>query len=318
MQLDIIGFEEVSGFVIFVFVCWLATALVTVEHVMMLFLCAPSRRRSYYVFLSAVPLLVATECMLTSLRPRWFPLWEWVMRFLEAQALNIFGKLIILFAGGREALLERLAVKPAQKYFAAPPACFLSRCVPTAPFTGYSLRICKALIKQFMYVVPALSVLHGLLFLSYDGLHGGRVPRKEVFLIMNLSGASVGLCVYGLVVIYHAVHEELHSARVIEKFISMKLIIILSTFQSNIIDGLRASGILYGDASSKTTEWALSIMKSVLLAAECPLMALMTAWAFAGKELPRRSDSIAAQALLDEDNIASVSVGVRRRLASLW
>eukprot|EP00971_Amphidinium_carterae_P105349 2086207-Amphidinium_carterae.1 len=69
---------------------------------------------------------------------------------------------------------------------------------------------------------------------------------------------SACICVYGLLVIYHAVHEErvaghlyrgscvclaayeeLHSSRVIQKFIAMKLIIILSAFQSSLIDGAR-------------------------------------------------------------------------------
>lgn len=207
------------------------------------------------------------------------------MKSIEATALHRFGKLIIILAGGKKALLQEVAKQPPQKYFAYPPCGLcVAPFMKESAFTQQSLLICRVLIKQFMYVVPAGFFVLFLAFLENNGLNGGKTPADLVAVVMQITTISVMFCVYGLIVLYHAVHEKLEGARVFQKFLSMKLLVLLSTMQGAILEGLAASGRIYVP-EDRDTRIVIDTMKSMLLAVECPFIARFAAGAFCPHEL---------------------------------
>eukprot|EP00747_Dinoflagellata_sp_TGD_P009420 gnl/TRDRNA2_/TRDRNA2_118939_c0_seq1.p1 gnl/TRDRNA2_/TRDRNA2_118939_c0~~gnl/TRDRNA2_/TRDRNA2_118939_c0_seq1.p1 ORF type:complete len:301 (+),score=57.89 gnl/TRDRNA2_/TRDRNA2_118939_c0_seq1:80-982(+) len=261
------------------------TVMMFWRHQSQLLQCDESAKRMLYRFISAMPVTFAIGSLIIVLLPQAAVVFEWALKVIESLALYRFSVLIIELAGGKQALLNATSKQPPQKYFAMPPlACCFRPCWPNTHFDARSLSLCTKFAGQFMLVSPALFVIVVLEYIAHGGIHGGTVPLNVLHAARNVAVLSTMVAVYGLVVLFHAVHEEeeVRNGRVIVKFVSMKLLVLCAVLNERF--AVKISGML-SNAENFDDEAVASMASSLLMLAECPFIAALAACAFDPSEL---------------------------------
>lgn len=222
------------------------TLWISGSHIARMNSAKPSPRQKHVVKI----LYMAPVFSLTSYLSLWFirsaAILELVQALAESYALDSFLHLIIDLVGSgaqkpgqsenyvdgndNEAL-KVLEALPEHKYKAVPPCCcFMGSCIKPEKFNENLLNFSKKCTQQLTYVVPILRFLD--LYVDYeDG--GSRSPTAllvhQVF--QNLEMLSVFIAMWGLIILYHAVHDLLPAHRLTFKFVAIKSIIVLGSVQ---------------------------------------------------------------------------------------
>jgi len=242
-----------------------ATSLGTVSLIISLVLCIRhsqelDRRpicmlRSYYRGMLVFPVVWAVCCWISLFCPLMSPLTELFMGQSEAYAIYIF--LVILYMlvsieacknrmehsepgeGNLRAevenmgqtIMEAVHEYGPQKYFAVPPfGCCFYRCCTEHHITAKQLLWVSRLVKQYVILELFLNTFFMWAGLTFQPERAEKIQSVAGY-ILKISGM---LAVYGLFIMYKATHDLLHDWSTTRKFVSVKIVILLSVVQNKI------------------------------------------------------------------------------------
>eukprot|EP01103_Thecamoeba_quadrilineata_P010686 TRINITY_DN2373_c0_g2_i1.p1 TRINITY_DN2373_c0_g2~~TRINITY_DN2373_c0_g2_i1.p1 ORF type:complete len:507 (-),score=78.59 TRINITY_DN2373_c0_g2_i1:160-1680(-) len=149
----------------------------------------------------------------------------------EAYVLWTFLSLLISVLGGEVALEEVLEKQPKSKH----PAPFC--CLKFQPGRSF-LRLCKQMILQYVWVLPALSFLSVILTATNTINANSLAPDSPTLWMVVVENISVTFSLYYLVLFYMVTKELLVEFRPMPKFMCIKTVIFFSFWQDMLISGL--------------------------------------------------------------------------------
>ncbi|KAJ7770195.1 DUF300-domain-containing protein [Mycena maculata] len=227
----------------------------------------------------------------------------------EALTLSAFLLLLIEFvadsASGHRA--ENAMVRKDKRPLLFP-LCFW-RYRPTKPYFMYSV---KWAVLQYAVIRPAVS-LAGIICQAFNVLcdsESFNVHFANVYL-EAVDFVSISIALYGLLLFYALTKEELAGRRPLAKFLSIKLIVIFTFYQSFVFSALS------GKVLKATKYWTVTDIEDGLNAlAICIEMILFSAlmmWSFSSNEYTRKPGTPATSVwrpLWDSINYADFAVEI--------
>eukprot|EP00808_Paulinella_micropora_P012437 g51074.t1 len=190
-----------------------------------------------YQWIIILPEIFCATSFLALFVPRAFYLFEFIRITTEAFALMMFQhSMILLMAaqGGKgcgygpqgeytRQSNKALCALPPQRIWSVPPlGCFFRKCEKPRTLTVLKVHIATALVTQYMYVAPIMSVLEIMVLLNI------KAPEMETAFISAVAISSMLIAVYGLFVLYAATHNVLgQDFNTTSKFAAVKALVIL-------------------------------------------------------------------------------------------
>ncbi|CAE7447179.1 unnamed protein product, partial [Symbiodinium sp. CCMP2456] len=223
------------------------TMVLCLSHQRELMLAPVSPRRKYYILMHLFPFVVASSCWFQVAVPELAVGTLLVQEIWEALALHFFGLTIIDLMGGPETTVRILAQREPQGMFGrsrwcVPPCCCAVVLLPcafrdgTTVFNNAALHKMLAMIEQYCYVAPIAASVTTLLDFN---THQRQVHFEGLFqveLLMQLvQSISMFCCLQALFALYRATHDVLHRFKTTSKFLSIKLLILLSLIQKTLV-----------------------------------------------------------------------------------
>jgi hypothetical protein len=204
----------------------------------------------------------------------------------EAITLSAFLFLVIEYAAATttghstDLALERKDKKPLPFPF----CCFRYR--PTKAYFMYTL---KWSVLQYVIIRPAASIA-GIICEKYDVLceaDGFSLHSANLYL-EGISFISITIALYGLFVFYGLMHEELEDRRPMAKFMSIKLIVMFTFYQSFMLK------VLEGRVIHETAYWTVTNtangLNSLAICIEMVFFSILMWWAYPTKEYKRSEE----------------------------
>jgi len=202
----------------------------------------------------------------------------------EAVTLSAFLLLLIEFvaasATGHRA--ENAIARKDKKRLLVPFCCWRYR--PTKPYFMYTL---KWSVLQYVIVRPAVSIAgiicQALNVLCESGSYS--VKYAEVY-IEAIDFVSISIALYGLLLFYALVKDELVGRRPLAKFLSIKLIVMFTWYQSFVFDALEGRVI---HATKYWTETNIADgLNALAVCIEMIIFSGLMLWAYPAKEYKRQ------------------------------
>ncbi|CAK9045421.1 Putative ankyrin repeat protein RF_0381 [Durusdinium trenchii] len=268
-------------------------------------------QRSYYHGMLAFPMVWAFCTWVTLWCPLNAPMSELFMGQSEAYAIYSF--LVLLFmlvsiealkrrrdgeldgssyhsnSNMGEVIIQAVQAYGPQKYFAVPPlGCLFMKCVRPHHVTANQLLWVSRLVKQYGY---AQVILNTCYIYTRQTMVAGSARAQVLATFENVLKVSGLLAVYGLFVMYKATHELLHDWKTTAKFLSVKLIIGLSTLQKMLLRKIvevfppHEGSCLLDPLHPKDLDRALAYWSSYLTLLETILLACLVIKAFPAEEV---------------------------------
>jgi len=160
-------------------------------------------------------------------------------------------------------------------------------------------------VLQYVIIRPAAS-LAGIICEAYDVLcaSDGYSWRYASVWIEGINFVSISIALYGLLVFYGLMREELKGRRPMAKFLSIKLIVMFTFYQSFVL------GALKGKVLKATAYWTIENIKdglnALLICVEMVFFSALMWWAYTSKEYSREEGAPATgigRPLLDSINL---------------
>lgn len=274
------------------------TTVLCLSHQRELMLAPVSPRRKYYILMHLFPFVVAASCWFQVAVPELAVGTLLVQEIWEALALHYFGLTIIDLMGGPETTVRILAQREPQGMFGrsrwcVPPCCCAVALLPcafrdgTTVFNGAALQKMRAMIEQYCYVAPIAASVTTLLDFN---THQRQVHFEGLFqvelLMQLLQSISMFCCLQALFALYRATHDVLHRFKTTSKFLSIKLLILLSLIQKTLVVWIfHTSLVLLPGSKVFTHADAATRVQAFLLLAEIPFLQALVNSAFPLKEL---------------------------------
>ncbi|OCH86292.1 DUF300-domain-containing protein [Obba rivulosa] len=179
---------------------------------------------------------------------------------------------------------------------------------PTKPYFMYTL---KWSVLQYVIVRPALSIA-GIICQHYGVLceSGPWSFKTANAYIEVIDAVSITVALYGLIIFYGLTSEELKGRRPLAKFLSIKLIVMLTFYQSLVFDALE------GRVIHATKYWTeTNIADGLNALAVCIEMVFFSAfmmWAYSWNEykIPGQPKTSIGRPLLDSINYSDFAVEI--------
>ncbi|CAO1633867.1 unnamed protein product [Parajaminaea phylloscopi] len=206
---------------------------------------------------------------------RYYTYYELVEVVWEAVAIAAFLMLCLdyIAQGGDKA--QRAAFADKDKHKLPLPLC----CWRYRPTKAKFLTLLKASVVQYCLVRPALSIAgivleyYGLLCSQSLSYRYGHVYLTAVDFV------SISIALYGLIVFYELAKKDLAGRRPLAKFMSIKLAIFFTFYQSFVFSILQSHGVIKGTRYWTGTNVADGL-NSLATCLEMVLVAAFQAWAF--------------------------------------
>ncbi|GBG34241.1 Transmembrane protein 184A [Hondaea fermentalgiana] len=180
----------------------------------------------------------------------------------EAFVVYCFLNLMLIYCGGENACLSVIMHDPGAISHVWP----MNWCLPHIAMNARFLRICKQWTLQFVIIKPIMAILN-LFIIGSDKVnkHAWDITQNIVY------NVSYTAALYALVLFYKATHGHpgLKSQYPVLKFVSVKLVVFATYYQSFLVS-------VIPDIPEKT----LDSFNSFLLCCEMVVFALMQFWAF--------------------------------------
>ncbi|KAK0544752.1 hypothetical protein OC846_005938 [Tilletia horrida] len=176
---------------------------------------------------------------------REFEYFEIAETAMEAIAISAFLMLLLQYIGHQ--IEDQKAVFGSKDKTKLPiPFC----CWRYRPSKAYFLFLLKWAVLQYVIVRPALSIA-GIILQYYDLLCTQTYSYKygEVY-IAAIDFVSISIALYGLIVLYDLLKEDLYGRKPLSKFLTIKLAIFFTFYQSFVFGVLQDHGVL-----KPTTYW---------------------------------------------------------------
>jgi len=226
----------------------LVTCLIAVRHGMALHKSPISLLRMYYIRISWFAPVFGGTAFVSLLCPRSYWLCKMVQLQFEALTISFFGTtMFILLAeesiqrckvvegpsqGIAHDILRALKAQGPRKHFAVPPfGCCFRPFIEPYDMKPRHLIWARYFFQQYTFVVVVGSMLVAYSALAID-TRSFMAIKHVVDITTKVSGF---LAIYGLMILYVATHDLLEQWRTTAKFISIKLVVLLCTFQEWLI-----------------------------------------------------------------------------------
>ncbi|KDQ26226.1 hypothetical protein PLEOSDRAFT_1067086 [Pleurotus ostreatus PC15] len=203
----------------------------------------------------------------------------------EAITLSAFLLLIIEYvaatASGHDA---HAAIERKDKSPLPIPFC----CWRYRPTKAYFMYTVKWSVLQYVIIRPACSVA-GIICEKMGVLceAEGFDPRYARVYIEAINFVSISIALYGLLLFYDLMKDELHGRRPLAKFLSIKLIVMFTFYQSFVFTALE------GHVIHETQYWTVSNIKNGLnalaICIEMVFFSILMWWAYTPKEYKRKT-----------------------------
>jgi hypothetical protein len=253
----------------------LLTTWVTARHWRALRTAPPSLRRGLYIQVSMLPGVLAVLSMLTLLCPSPNRFLSIVQKTVEAFVLHKFGVFMFMMVLAESELLrmesgracednnddiqvmqEGLAQDGPKKHFGAPPlGCCFRSCMSAHDLSSRHLHYIYWLIQQFVLLVPAVAVVSVYLFGVIETTTFIRVSGFFHWIV----AASNIVCVYGLVVLFLATRRLLKRWNTKQKFIAIKVVLVISIWQDMLIEAIVSHAIEDSGSCFQYAGWNLAL-----------------------------------------------------------
>jgi len=171
-------------------------------------------------------------------------------------------------------------------------------------------------VLQYVIIRPAASIA-GIICEKYQVLceaDGFTIHSASVYL-EGIAFVSITIALYGLFVFYGLMHEELQDRRPVAKFLSIKLIVMFTFYQSFVLK------ILEGKVLHATAYWTTKNiangLNSLAICIEMVIFALLMWWAYPAREYKRSEGEPATgiwRPLWDSINFADFAREIIRSL----
>lgn len=204
--------------------------------------------------------------------------------------------------GGGSRLAAVLASKPAQHHHFG-----LGLCLPMPRMGTPFLLLCKYATLQFVAVKTLLTAVEVVLHATGHYQEGDLSPRSGYLWLSLGINCSQMVALYGLLLFYHALAEDLAPIRPLGKFMSVKLIIFF-TFWQSIAIAIAVHAGLIKDTEHWQVKHISTALNSYLLCAEMLIAAVLHRTVFSHRDFiggqivqetrrPRRFDSMVFEAI---------------------
>ncbi|PPQ85983.1 hypothetical protein CVT25_001682 [Psilocybe cyanescens] len=179
------------------------------------------------------------------------------------------------------------------------------------PTKAYFMYTVKWSVLQYVIIRPAASIA-GIICEKYDVLceaDGYSIHYAAVY-IEAINFVSISVALYGLLMFYGLVHEELEGKRPLAKFLAIKLIVMFTFYQSFMIKAL------HGQIHATAYWTATNIANGLTALATCVEMvffAILMWWAYSVNEYRRKEGTPATSVwrpLWDSINLADFAMEI--------
>ncbi|GAA6002268.1 hypothetical protein JCM10207_003155 [Rhodosporidiobolus poonsookiae] len=179
-------------------------------------------------------------------------------------------------------------------------------CIRYRPSKPYFLHALKWSVLQYSLLRPLISIAE-IICQAYDVLcpTAYSVYFAEVYLD-SIDFVSISVALYGLICLYDLVKEQLAGKKPLSKFLCIKLVVMLTFYQSFIFSILESHGVIHATEFWTATNVSDGL-NALCICCEMVLMSIAFAWAFNWKEYIAQAPSGAKKtnpfwALLDSFN----------------
>ncbi|KAI8615830.1 organic solute transporter Ostalpha-domain-containing protein, partial [Chytriomyces sp. MP71] len=151
------------------------------------------------------------------------------------------------------------------------------------PATGTFLIRNKILVMQYAVVRPLLSVVALVTEAMNRYCSESMSVKYGHFWYTVINFVSVSACMYGLIIMYFTIKDDIAEQKPLPKFLSIKIVIFLTMLQNVILSFLADHGVL-----PETTYWTATNManaaQSSLVILEMLIASIFHIWAFSAAE----------------------------------
>jgi hypothetical protein len=209
---------------------------------------------------------------------RAYTYYELIEAGYESFAIAAFLMLMLQFIG--KSVQDQVSVfaRKDKKPLPIPFCCWRYR-----PSKAYFLVLLKWSVVQYCFIRPALSIA-GIVTEAYGVYCSSRLSYKYAYVYLtSIDFVSISIALYGLIVLYTLVKEDLKGRRPLAKFATIKLGIFLIFYQGFIFSMLANHGVLHA-TTYWTTENISDGLNALCTTCEMVLIAALQLWAFNWKE----------------------------------
>ncbi|KAH9970660.1 organic solute transporter Ostalpha-domain-containing protein [Russula compacta] len=198
----------------------------------------------------------------------------------EAITLSAFLLLLVEYVASTAAghTAEGALARKDKKSLPFPFCCWRYR--PTKAYFMYTL---KWSVMQYVLIRPLITIV-GMICEAFNVLCASgsySVHFAEVYLD-SVDFISISIALYGLVLFYGLTKEELAGRRPLAKFLSIKLIVIFTYYQSFLFDALE-NRVIHGTAYWTSTNIADGL-SALAICVEMVFFSLLMMWSFSWKD----------------------------------
>lgn len=200
-------------------------------------------QRVYYLWVNCFAPVLSVAAVVSILCPRNYFFMKMLQEQAEAIALASFGSVLFLLCAevayhqsqsntegesiGAK-MLAALNEHGPQPHWAVPPfACCFIKYMPSHDLTPWHMLLARNFIRQYAFVVVAVSLLAMWCSLSVN-------PKEAIWIVnqlKRLQKLSALVCIYGLFMLYKSTHSLLEKWYPTAKFVSLKLIVVIMVYQ---------------------------------------------------------------------------------------
>ncbi|KAI9207655.1 organic solute transporter subunit alpha/Transmembrane protein, partial [Polychytrium aggregatum] len=192
----------------------------------------------------------------------------------EAFVVYSFYALIMSYAGDVE---EHLKTKGMMKYP------FIGFLLPRYnPASRWFLPGNRVAVLQYVVVRPVMTLVAVVLQALQRYCPESFSPVYGHFWYMVLNVTSVSICMYALITMYYTIHDEIESYNPFSKFLSIKLVILLTMWQNLLIGMLVHYGVIQATQYWSRTNVGNGV-QSMLVCFEMFVVSIVHLYAFSAK-----------------------------------
>lgn len=184
----------------------------------------------------------------------------------------------------------------------------------TKPYFMFTLKWC---VMQYVLIRPAVSIA-GIVCQHYNVLCASgaySIHFAEVYL-ESIDFVSISIALYGLILFYGLTKEELAGRRPLAKFLSIKLIVMFTFYQSFVVSALK-NRVIHGTQFWTSTNIADGL-NALAICVEMVFFSLFMMWSFNWREyrvLPGERHTSIWRPLWDSINLWDFAVEIGSELA---
>jgi len=227
----------------------LLTVAIAVRHACLIHSAPISLLRMQYMRILWFAPVLGVSSFISLLCPRAYSLCKLLQLQSEALTLFFFGVILFILlaeesfmlcsAEARAAgdgvgatILRALRAGGKKKHFGVPPfGCCLRPLMSPHNLTPQHLMLARWFFQQYAVVVVLGSIFSAWCVLALE-LETWKVVVKVVGILQKISGF---VAIYGLMILYVATHDLLENWRTTSKFVAIKVVVLLCTFQEMIM-----------------------------------------------------------------------------------